>query len=31
MEAISIKMELGDKRHTENYSEPKAGDMGFKI
>ena len=31
MEVISIKMELGDKRHMENYSEPKAGDMGFKI
>lgn len=31
METISTKMELGDKRYTENYSEPKAGDVGFKI
>lgn len=31
METISIKMELGDKRHMENYFEPKAGDRGFKI
>lgn len=31
METISIKMELGDKRHTENYFEPKAGDTRFEI
>lgn len=33
MEIISMKMELGDKRHVEwrEYFERKAGDSGFKI